>query len=105
MHIENSALLMDLRRIVQTTERLVNSLIDFCQTEQFTQKCFKLILSATILLKSLRTNTWTDRDVLNGLNISKADVNKLTQTGINTVDALMKINPREIEDVSLDFFL
>lgn len=100
-----SALLLDLRRIVQISERMVGSLIDFFQTNQFTNKCYKSILSSTILFKSLRTHTWSDRNVFGELNISKADADKLINSEINTVDALMKIKPREIEDVSLIVFI
>lgn len=100
-----SALLLDLRRIVQISERMVCSLIDFFQTNQFTNKCYQSILSSTILFKSLRTHTWSDRNVFGELNISKADADKLINSEINTVDALMKIKPREIEDVSLIVFI
>lgn len=101
----DSALLLDLRRIVQISERMVGGLIDFFQTNQFTNKCYKSILSSTILIKSLRTHKWSDCNVFGELNISKADADKLINSGINTVDALTKINPREIEEVSpIDFF-
>lgn len=96
----DSALLLDLRRIVQISERMVGGLIDFFQTNQFTNNCYKSILSSTILIKSLRTRTWSDCNVFGELNISKADANKLINSGINTIDALTKIKPREIEDVS-----
>lgn len=98
--IKNSALLVDQRRIVQIAERLVSSLIDFLRSNQFTDKCFKAMLSSTILKKSLRTKTWSDRDVFGELNISKADANTLIKSGVKTIDALMKTAPREIEDVS-----
>lgn len=100
--IDNSALLVDQRRVVQIAERLTSSLIDFFQTSQFTDKCFNAMVSSTILIKSLRSKTWSDRNVFGELNISKADADKLIQSDINSVDDLMKTNPREIEDVSFN---
>ncbi|XP_055297358.1 probable ATP-dependent DNA helicase HFM1 [Sitodiplosis mosellana] len=97
--IENSGLLVDQRRIVQITERMTSSLIDFFQTSQFTNECFDAILASTILIKSLRTKTWSDRDVFGELNISKADADKLIKSGVNNVDTLMQTKPREIEDI------
>ena len=99
--MDNSALLVDQRRIVQIAERLTSSLIDFFQTSQFTNKCFKAMVSSTILIKSLRSKTWSDRNEFGELDISKADADKLIKSGINSIDDLMKTKPREIEDVKL----
>ena len=59
------------------------------------------MVSSTILIKSLRSKTWSDRNVFGELDISKADADKLIKSGINSIDDLMKTKPREIEDVKL----
>lgn len=104
--ISTSDLQLDADKIVETAERMVNSLIDYFQTDQFERNSIQMgrynaVLSAVKFGKSLKTRTWYSQDFSQVLNLAESDVNKLINAGINAVDILLKTNPREIEDVSL----
>lgn len=104
--IATSDLQQDADRIIETADRMVKSLIDYFQTDQFECNAkqmgrYQSLLSAVKLGKSLKTRTWYSQDFNQVLNLPESDVNKLICSGINTVDILLKTNPREIEDVSL----
>lgn len=103
MQIHNSALLVDSQKILQTSERVVQSLVEFFQCHQYRNNCFKATLSATLLAKSLRMRTWNDKNVFIQLGISDADANRLYANQIFDIDDLTDTAPREIEDVKSDF--
>lgn len=98
--IQSMALQLDANKMVEIAERLVNSLIEYFRTDQFAQDCYHSILSAVTFAKSLRTRSWDNYHFQQVLNLDEKDVNKLIRSGINSIDILLKTNPREIEDVS-----
>lgn len=106
--IETSDLQNEANKMIQIAERMVNSLIEYFQTDQFIHNSiqtgrYNSLLSAVCLAKSLKTRIWYNhhfKHVLNEMNLAESDVNKLIRDGIDSVDTLLKTNPREIEDVS-----
>lgn len=95
---------MEAERMLEISKRMVSSLIEYFQAEQFPKSSFNSVLSATRLIKSLNTRTWYDQQFYHALNLSEQDVNKLQRCGISTVEKLLMANPREIEDVRASFF-
>lgn len=91
---------MNGQKIIQIAERLANAMNEYFRADQFTGCCFNAIHSSIVLAKSLRTRTWSDIQVFGQLKITEEDAAKLVASDINTIDALLKSNPREIEDVS-----
>lgn len=101
--IPSVALQLDANKMLEIAERMVNSLIEYFQTDQFAQNCYNSVLSATHFAKSLKTRSWHDchfQQMLSETNLDEKDVNKLIRSGINSIDILLKTNSRDIEDVS-----
>lgn len=96
---------MEAQKIIQIAERMANSLVDYFTSVQFTESSFDAALSSTVLAKSLRTQTWSDLQSFGRLDISDKDAGKLIRADIRTAEALIKANPRDIEDVSSNFFI
>lgn len=93
---------MDSQKIIQIAERIVNSLIEFFQSDQFTKDGFHAVFSATILAKSIRKRAWSDKmHAFSELNMSWEETVKLLTSGIETIDVLQTTSPREIEDVRI----
>lgn len=90
--------------MVRTAERLVSSLVEFFQANQFTEKSFNAVLSSVILEKSFRARMWCDLPNFGQLDISEMDAHKLIGNGIGTIEELMNANPRDVEDVSCNLF-
>lgn len=99
VQIESVSLQMDGQKMVEIAERMACGLIDYFQAIQFERKCFSAILAATNLRKSLKLRAWSDSQFSQALKLPDADVNKLIQSGIRSVDSLLQRHPREIEDV------
>lgn len=98
--IESTALQMDAEKMLEIAKRMVSSLIEYFQSEQFPNRSFNSVLSAVQFVKSLNTRTWYNRQFYHALNhLNESDVNKLQRHGINTIDQLLAANPRDIEDV------
>lgn len=97
--IENTALQMETEKMVAIAKRMVSSLIEYFQAEQFPNRSFNSVLSATRFTKSLNTSSWCDRPFYHALSLNESDENKLQRHGIKTMDQLLAANPREIEDV------
>lgn len=85
--------------MLDIAKRMVSSLIEYFQAEQFPNRSFNSVLSATRFVKSLNTRSWYDRQFYHALNLSEADANKLKRYEIKAIDQLLATNPREIEDV------
>lgn len=97
--IESTALRMEAEKMLEIAKRMVNSLIEYFQAEQYSNSSFHSVLSATQLIKSLNTRVWYDQQFCHALNLGEQDVNKLQRYGINTMENLLMASPRDIEDV------
>ncbi|XP_031629391.1 probable ATP-dependent DNA helicase HFM1 [Contarinia nasturtii] len=97
--INTTSLIVDAQKILQTAERVVQSTIEFFNCSQYTNDCFKAILSSTLLAKSLRMRTWNDRNIFGQLGISETAAKQLNEHEIYTIEELTGTQPREIEDI------
>lgn len=52
--IDSTALFLDSEKCIQIADRIVNSIIEFLQTDQLSNNCFDALLSCIILAKSIR---------------------------------------------------
>lgn len=99
--IDSTALLVEAQKIAKIAERIAIALVEYFTSSQFPKKCYPAVISSSNLGKTLKTQIWNHNNILNGIDITTVDANRLAECGINTIDNLLQTNPREIEEVRL----
>lgn len=95
-----SAIYLESQKAQVTALRLLSGLYECFQcTDNSSNKCFKAVLSVTLLVKSLQVHQWMNEvSFYKFLEIEENDLKKLI--GIDSVELLLKQSPEYINRVS-----
>lgn len=94
---------MDVMKMLGVADRVLKGMCEYFHCEQCNKNCYNAVHAAMILSKSVSVQAWCDlTKFYKHLNISNQNSNRLIQTGICTVSALLKTEPGYIDNVRFD---